>query len=592
MTTIPRAVAPMATATSSRTRPRHTKPASFQRMAWSGVANVALALVLLLAGFGAFRAFAGELPFGGSNGPGADNGNAAYAQLATLPAATAEPENASTACVFSESVPIYSGVDSPPVDGTVLYTTSSGDLTLTCPDEPQPIVLSHTVAMASATNAPGVVQIQIPNGTTTDVVMMNVMTREWIQLNPGTFSSYLGDANMGGALQIFPVVGSPDAWSLLNLETMQSATLADLTGAKFPASAHITVATAANNAGIAVSLSQYRTEGSATLAPAYGAEGDVAVIGDDLETVHWVSVPADFPEVTNISLSPDASQLALVSNLTSYEEPTANTTISVIEVATGEEIVRSDPFIAPAGAFFQWAENGNAITYITDSTAYRLELEPDAIATELYASDGTLMLMPATTQSNLLHLKEQTSDGNANLVILETDTGDVVTVAGDPWFRGTTPVMHWTDQLHPIVVVTSDGWNIVDPRTGESLMTPAGSADTSPVTQDEDGQMRLRQLDIVAQQAPVSAVMLEDSTIATFELRGAEPTIAAWPAPPEDASGQIRISPDGSALIAGQGTWEGEEGPWWSLDLTNPDAEWTPGPDGSRITWLAPTTAP
>jgi|GEM_PF-3595059 len=368
---------------------------------------------------------------------------------------------------------------------------------------------------------------------------------------------------------------------------MQSATLADLTGAKFPASAHITVATAANDAGVAVALSEYRTEGSASLAPAYGAEGDIAVIEDDLETVHWVSVPADFPEVTNIALSPDASRLALVSNLTSYDEPTADTTISVIDVATGEEILRSDPFIAPMGAFFQWVEDGNAIVYLTDNTIHRLELTADA--TELYASNGTLMLMPATTQPNLVHLKEQINDAEANLVILTTDTGDVVTVAGDPWFPGTTPVMHWTDQLHPIVVITGDGWNIVDPRTGASLTTPEGSAAPSPVTEDENGQMRLRQLDIVARNAPVSAVMLEDGSIATFDLQGTEPTISTWPAAPEDASGQIRMSPDGTVLIAGQGTWEGEDGPWWSLDLTNPDAEWVPGPDGSRVTWLVPT---
>ena len=211
MTTIPHVATPSATLAASQTRQRHTKPAALQRMAWSGAANVALALVLLLAGFGAFRAFEGELPLGGNTGPAPADGNAAYAQLATPAEATAEPENASTTCDFRESVPIYSGVDSPPVDGTVLYITSSGDLTLACPEEPQPIVLSHNVSMASATNVPGVVQIHLPNGNLTDVVMMNVMTKEWIQLNPSTFSSYLGDANMGGALQIFPVIGSPDA---------------------------------------------------------------------------------------------------------------------------------------------------------------------------------------------------------------------------------------------------------------------------------------------------------------------------------------------------------------------------------------------
>ncbi|HWV35759.1 MAG TPA: hypothetical protein VNZ55_09000, partial [Thermomicrobiales bacterium] len=134
--------------------------------------------------------------------------------------------------------------------------------------------------------------------------------------------------------------------------------------------------------------------------------------------------------------------------------------------------------------------------------------------------------------------------------------------------------------------------NIVDPRTGEPLMTAEGTADVSPVTQDANGQMRLRELDIVADDAPVSAVLLEDGTIATFDLSGNEPVIESRPGAPEEASGTIRLSPDGTVLIAGQGTWKGEDGPWWSLDLTNPDAEWVQGPEGSKVTWLVPATTP
>ncbi|HWV22595.1 MAG TPA: hypothetical protein VNZ58_00240, partial [Thermomicrobiales bacterium] len=391
-----------------------------QRMAWTGAANIALAIMLLIAAFGVWRVWDDSFGTGGAPTPG--EGQYAYAPLVATPEATPKASNAISACDFSRSVPIYSGVDSPQVDGTVLYITSNGDLTLACPEESEPIVLSHNVVMASATRVSGVVQIQIPNGNTMDIVMVNVITGNWIQKAPAAASSSLRDMNMGRTLDVFPVVDSPSEWSVINLDTMKSATLSDLTDAKFPASHSITVATALSGKGVAVAFSEYKSEGSSTLASTYGAQGDVAVIADDLETMHWVSVPAYFPEVTNISLSPDASKLAFISNLTSYSAPTATTAISVVDVATGEEIVRSEEFIAANGAFFQWVEDGTAIVYMTDNSVYRLDLTPGSTPTELYSSEGALMLMPATTQSNLVHLKEQISDEETNLVILTTDS--------------------------------------------------------------------------------------------------------------------------------------------------------------------------
>ena len=558
------------------------------RMAWTGAANIALAVMLLVAAFGAWRVY--DDSFGGrGNTPG--EGRYALAPLVATPEATPAPSNAISACDFSRSVPIYSGVDSPQADGAVLYITSSGDLTLACPEESEPIVLSHNVVMASATPVPGVVQIQMPNGNTTDVVMMNVITGEWIQLNPATFSSYLGDMNGGRTLQVSTVVDSPTEWSLINLETMRSATLSELTGAKFPASHSITVATALNGKGVAVAFSEYKSEGSSTLARSYGAQGDVAVISNDLETVHWVTVPADFPMVTNLSLSPDASKLAIVSDLTTFDDPTPNTMISIIDVTSDEEIARTDLFTAPGSAFLQWAEDGNAMVYATANTVYRLEFAAGATPTELYVSDGTLMLMPATTQPNLVRVDETISENESNLIILTTDSDDVVKVEGKPWFRGTTPVMHWTEELAPILVKPNDPagmTQIVDPVTGQPMMD---AIDAPPLSTPSPEQQTWwpQELVTTATDAPVSIVDPGNGDLMVIDLAGESPSSHPIPTTPGDGSGRLRLSPDGTTLIAGQGTWEGEDGPWWSLDLTNPDAEWVPGPEGSKVTWLVPT---
>ncbi len=566
----------------------HAKSLPLFRMGWTGMANAALALLIVIAGFGAWRVFVDDIGRDG-NGPAPSEGRYAQAPMTPIPVATAENEKAATACDFSTSIPLHSGVESPPMDGTVLYITPDGDLTLACPEEPRPIVLSHNVTSAWETHVPGVVRINISNGDSTGTVLMNIETHEWIELSPGTFSSFLGDANMGGSLQISTVADAPEAWSLLNLETMTWSTLPDLTGAKFPSSAHLVVATAANQEGVAVAASEYRTEGSATLQPAVGARGDVAVIEDDLESVHWVSIPEDFPEVTNISLSPDASRLAFVSNLTSHSAPTAQTTISVVDVATGEEVVRSEPFIAPLYAFFQWVEDGDAVIYTTKNAVYRLPLQPNATATELYAGDGTLMLMPSTTQPNLVHVQERLDDETSNLVILTTDTGEVTTVAGKPWFAGTTSVMVWTDQLAPIVVMPNDGAGdalVVHPVSGTQITDPVDTRSTPPADDQEEWfPPRLVQ---TASHAPISVLDPGTGTLLAIDLSGTEAVVRELPPLPEDVQGDIRLSPDGTMVVVGGATWESEPSPSWQLDLTIQGSEWVKIPEGAGITWLVP----
>src|SRR5699024_3384063 len=119
------------------------------RMAWSGAANIALVAMLLIAAFGAWRLY--DDSFGGVGGGDAPGGGQyAHAPLVSTPESTPVTNNAISACDFSQSVPIYAGIDSPDVDGTVLYITSSGDLTLACPEESEPIVLMHGVTTVSA----------------------------------------------------------------------------------------------------------------------------------------------------------------------------------------------------------------------------------------------------------------------------------------------------------------------------------------------------------------------------------------------------------------------------------------------------------
>src|SRR5690606_13677696 len=85
---------------SHRTRER-SKPASTPatRFPLPGIANAAIVILLVLAGFGSWRVYEGGM-LGGGDGP-----VSAVRHLAQAPIATAVPGDATLACDFSEEVP-------------------------------------------------------------------------------------------------------------------------------------------------------------------------------------------------------------------------------------------------------------------------------------------------------------------------------------------------------------------------------------------------------------------------------------------------------------------------------------------------------
>src|SRR5699024_5903745 len=68
---------------------------SLPRMAWTGAANIALAAVLILAAFGAWRLMDGSVGTGGGTAPTEPSGGQyAQAPIISTPAATADTGNA------------------------------------------------------------------------------------------------------------------------------------------------------------------------------------------------------------------------------------------------------------------------------------------------------------------------------------------------------------------------------------------------------------------------------------------------------------------------------------------------------------------
>src|SRR5690606_8387399 len=74
---------------------------------------------------------------------------------------------------------VYNGVDEPPVDGAVLYVTTSHELMIRCDEEPEDVLLAEDVDFASATHWPGVVNLGSgPNPVESTPVFLNILTGE------------------------------------------------------------------------------------------------------------------------------------------------------------------------------------------------------------------------------------------------------------------------------------------------------------------------------------------------------------------------------------------------------------------------------
>lgn len=578
-------------------QPRSFLPVPLPRMAWSGAANIALALLVVIAGFGAWRASDGGFG-GGGNSPAPSEGRYAQMPMTPVPMATAETDETGTGCTFGQSVPLYQGVDTPPADGTAVYLTTSGDLVLHCDGEPEDTPLASEVQLAIPYGVPNVVEVVTGSDGDWATFYLNVVTGEQMEVDKTGFTSYLGHANQSQRFLVAPAPDDPFSWGVYDLETMTPASLNEITGGTFPTNGHLSVSIPDGGTSMAFAMGAYESEGSAHIAgDKSGAGNDIAIVHEDLATVTWMTIPGDFPPVSNISISEDGATLAIISNpFNSMDEGAANSTmIGLIDVATNQELARTEPFTAPHGPFFTWIEDGDAIAYTSENTVYRLATETGATATTLYESDSTVYLFEQIPTPNIVHVHEEgaTEDEVDTLIVIDTISGEVTPLEGQAWSPGSSPVMPWRTSLAPIVMVMDEedrtgSWNIVHPETGESIMTAESALATSPV-EDEEGVIWLQQIRIVATDEPISAVRISDGRIVVFDLSTDESEITEVMLPENiEADGYktrtVSLAPDGSALIVEAKLDDASR--FWSLDLTTEDAEWMQLPEGITVDYL------
>ncbi len=578
-----------------RRKPVHRTSTPLFRMGWTGMANAALAVLVVIAGFGAWRVFVGDVD-GGGNSPAPSEGRYAQAPMTPVPMATAETVEG--ACDFSTSIPLYQNIDTVPSDATALYITSDGRAMLHCEGQAEDTLLASDVTYAQPSyGVPNVVQLHVGTGDEATLIYLNVATNDQMQVDMKGATSYLGHMNQSQRFHIGPAPNDPFSWGVYDIETMTSVSLNELTGATFTTNGHMSVSIPEGGVAMAFAMGSYRTEGSANIVGDKGGTGDIVVVNKTLDEAIWVTIPDDFPLVTRISISNDGSKLALVSNPYSPMEAESvnGSMISIVDVASGEEIARTAPFTAPNGAFFTWVEDGAAVIYASDSAVYRLPAEADATPSILYESDTALRYIDAVMGPNIVLVQEEITPGGreSRVIMLTTNTGEVAPFEGNPWSPGTTSFIPFHYQLAPIVLEAqgqgTGSWSIVDPRTGKTILSTDSDLSTESVVENEDSTIRLQQARIVAADAPVSAVLPGDGRIVIVDLSDEEAAVTevAMPADIEADGyrvGAVSLAPDGSAIIVE--TTYGEAARYWTLDLSDDDADWVQLPAGAAVSYL------
>ena len=576
--------------------PRSAKP---RRMAWTPLASIAAAVLVVIASFGVwhFNQAPTEPPLAPQMA-GITSGDD-VAQVDAKPDAAAVVGESG-----NYSIPIIQHVDEQPMDGPVIWLTTSGDVMYDNGTEVQTLASDVKFVQPSMTN----ILMFTRNGeeiVNKDGVPVTPSEPSFYNLGTGetlgfTHTSSGSGASLHGQLGIRQVETAPNLWSVVNFDTMEWVTLNDLTGGQFPTSGTLSTSLSADGSAIAIASSQYQTESSSLLMQQTGLPGEIAVIPADLSEPTWVKVPDGVPPIGNMSLSQDGSKIALISG--ERFRGGSNMTIAVVDVETGDLLFRTQRVESSTFSHFQWVNDGNDFVIVADKTVqlYSLEGEEESEPTVIYETEGTLVLMPQIGESHLLHLHESSVDlatqtptpETSQLVILNTDTQESVSIEGEPWFPGLMFPEQMTRSLAPIPV-SKDGETaiLVHPITEEvypdllaDVYDPIKDPDFDPETSTA---IYVRNVVTTADQAPTSAVALADGNLAVFDTTEDSFTARVIERPEGAENKQIQLSPAGDYLTIGA-TWEtqNENDTFFMLNLTDPDSEWIQGEPGQMLAFI------
>ncbi len=562
---------------------------------WAPVANATLALVILLAGFGVWRVYDGLNGSGPADpepmtpGIAMQPASPEATELPAVEAPLADTPAPITACDFSADIPLFPDVDESPIDGTALLLTTSGDLALTCPEEPEPIVLASGIDHASPLGWPGAVftlsggddlAAQVPS-------VVNVINGESIEIGIQPEGvQYQLKYDIASPWLVAPAARNPDDWAITDLRTMESRLLSEYAASSI--SPGIGVMTSANADGtIVIGLWTPNDEdGDGALLEGVDLPGSVLVLDGSLDAPRWIGLPDDLPRITEMLLSSDGRHLALKAT-EAGELPTGNTTYSIVRASDGTEVVRPVTFEDPMSTM-RWIQESRAFAFTANTSLHVLSVDPAQVPTTmLERTTDTLGNLETTYDPEVVIVHRMANEELATeiplgieqrLFSVNTATGDVIEINGfdashntSPWIQETRFLVMYEPQIDQPETTT---YQVIDAVSGEVIdeLVDVPRA-TFPPDQFGLGRRSVASTD----DGNTEVIAFGTQHIYLMRLEAGEPVVRRLPPPPKfgtefNGSVDLFISPDGSMVSF---TLNGDESRTrWLLPLDGEPDDW------------------
>jgi hypothetical protein len=557
---------------------------------WRGFANATLALVIVLAGFATWLVYDRIDGGGGSGDPPATVPGLADAPR--TPEATDAVEAAvipplAYACDFSRDIPIFQQVDESPVEGTALLVTSGGDLVLSCPEEPDPIVLTSGVNQVSPLYWPGIVSV-LGTGApgTQPMTIVNVMAGGMVDVGiPPESMTDPWTQPTDTPWLVAPAAGNPGDWTITDLRNMNSRLYSDLAGDQVPEGAVLAARASGDTLVVAPWIPASEVDPGA-IPQGKGMPPTALVVNGSLDATNMIDLPDNLPPIVDLRLAPDGRHLALLAS-ENVAPPEGATLYSVIRTADGNEVGRSGdtPVQNPREAV-AWIQGGAAFAYVQDSSLMLLPIDGDGTPEPLLDVNDSLAVLRTTYDPDVITVSTMQFDevdtetpGDVQFLMysVNTATGESIAIEGYD-----ARAVYWWELPPTRYLVLSDSqtddttpttYRVVDAVTGEPVGT-LPDASLAPL----EGHVSLgRNALAISDDGDTMVIAFNATQVWLLREVDGEPDIRQLPATPgldPDSliSADLAISPDGSLLTM---TMDNGEGDRFLLDLTDPGAAWS-----------------
>jgi hypothetical protein len=585
---------------------RKSFPRAFPRMMWTGTANVALAVLIVAALFGAWR---------GLQDPGGPS------ELATLPAAlmqesTPEMEDAAgtpvTSCDLSGNIPLVPDMtsDEPPFAMTSLSVVHadpmSGDprgvLTLGCPGEAS-VVLAENVVAAWAGPWPGIVGVYI---LPPDVEDPAAATPAFVEVRTGTTVRFsLGSEEVTLGLVVTEgspwVIGEsaedPESLVVADLRTMEIRPLVEVmsvdTGVVISADVSLLVSTPADDGTVAIGFRHPYSEDidSGTLRQAPDTPGNLMILGDSFDDVSWIDVPNSLPRASAVSLSPEGSYAAITS-MGEGDIASESYRYGLIDLADGSLVGQSGEIPYLDNPLAVWVQEGSTIAYLDGSRLETLAVDGGGQPAVAFEADSQLYSLKTTWNAAVVvasthrdHGGDAPATQTAQDMVYSIDisTGAVHEFTG----LDASATVGWVTDAGALVMYSWEDTNpeattyaVFDPITGDQIgeIVDAPPAQVSERTRPTLG---LHSVSISAD-GTVEVIALGTQHIYSFTLYDSGLTMSRIESPEgllaeSFLTATVFLSPDGSLLSL---TGDEDEGRTrYMIPLDTPEAGWTGFPN-------------